>query len=221
MIHRRVATGTDRWEKGTVLYLVVSCSHIPMCTRAHIHRQFGPQLVHVVCHTAPCMHTWTCSISCLWQVWEGWSTEDNSWEPEANITEDLVRDYENRMAQDELDEAAEAAEVEEEIEEIAVEVNVEMVDEAMNVEVDDEMCAAEEEIVDAADAGEEMQVDAVVGHNVYSGARAGSMKDVYVKVRYTDGSVSGFVEGMFLEGSAALRQYVSSGAGRKIARHAT
>ena len=43
------------------------------------------------------------------QVWEGWGTESNSWEPTANISADLIADYDSRMAEQEAEDASERA----------------------------------------------------------------------------------------------------------------
>ena len=50
------------------------------------------------------------------QVWEGWSTADNSWEPDDNISDDLMEDYMARMAEQEQEDEDQEAEAEAEVE---------------------------------------------------------------------------------------------------------
>ena len=76
-------------------------------------------------------------------------------------------------------------------------------------------------------SGAEGAVDApgvaeILAHHVYGGARPGSLYNVYVRVRYADGSTSGrrgFVPSAPLAGSEALAAYLTTERGRRIAKY--
>ena len=91
---------------------------------------------------------------------------------------------------------------------------------------DDEMfdgAASQVAASDAEGAVDDPGVAEILAHHVYGGARSGSLYNVYVRVRYADGSTSGrggFVPSAPLAGSDALAAYLRTERGRRIAKYA-
>lgn len=138
-------------------------------------------------------------------AWEGWEECYNSWEPVENLEQSLIDDYEERVNEAEAVQAAEdAAIAREEQEDVTVDVA------AAGVEVN------------PADA-EPLEVNKILSHHVYAGARAGSLQNVYVRVQYTNGSSSGrgYIPAEPLAGGACMAAYLLTKNGQKNIKYAT
>ena len=65
------------------------------------------------------------------------------------------------------------------------------------------------------------RVAKILNHHVYGGAKAGSLHNVYVRVRFLDGSTSGrvYFPAETIAGSAVLSKYVESSSGKALRKY--
>ena len=149
---------------------------------------------------------WPVGTILYFVAWQGWEESYNSWEPAENVETSLIEDYEERAQEAEAEEAEVMAEAEAETE--------------PEPEPEVPTTAAEEVVVDAADAQEKTAVK-VLSHHVFGGAKRGALHNVYVRVQYSDGTKTkgGYIPSEPLAGSDALADYVLTKNGKKIAKY--
>jgi hypothetical protein len=131
-------------------------------------------------------------------IWEGYPPDAATWEPPDNIEESVIEAYEDSLE----DEAEADAELEEEDE--------------------------EEGEGEGEGEGEEVQlleVTKILGHHVAKGAKVRSLKNIYMRVEYSDSTSSGrqYVPaeplGESEAGQAVLARYVRTKQGGKVAKY--
>ena len=148
-------------------------------------------------------------------IWEDYPPDAATWEPPDNICDELIEAYEEALD----DEAESDAELEDDPED-------EEMEESAGTDGAAEDDADDADDADEVDDMEILEVSKILSHHVYTGAKAGSLYNVYVRVEYTDDSSSGrgYVPAEPLADSEAgrsvLARYLKCKAGAKISKYA-
>lgn len=155
-------------------------------------------------------------------AWPGYSAAASTWEPRVNVGTELIAEYEEGLRLQAELQAEEAAELEDDEEEDGETEEAEVEMETEEVEPEE---AEREEATGVKDGLQLLEVVRVWKHHVYGGARAGSLRNVYVGIEWSDGSkTQGGVEpseplACTESGRAALLAYVATSKGKGIAKY--
>jgi len=146
-----------------------------------------------------------------------------TWEPAENVASDILDACEAGLEDDAAADASDDDDEEEEEEAGGAGDGDDGDGDEMEVEGDG--AAAESDGDDDDDCEAPQEIASISKHYVYSGSRAGSLYNIYIAVKFVDGSTSrgGYLPSAPLWGHEAgrdiLRAYVQTKNGQKIAKY--